>query len=165
MDITEEGTGYTAVSFSDDEEQYKSSENFVFNEMQEESGSSSYIPDVPASPSSKINNSANNSSRHFEKLNTPLLNYEKKEFHRKPNSEYISPLIANIWYCFYFQYVCKCSPVQDEDIYDVNPDNKTSKVTEEGERRWEKVYSKYKRELEEYNNKKKLNPKFFFYKF
>jgi hypothetical protein len=34
---------------------------------------------------------------------------------------------VNIFYCFFFLFVCRCKPLTDEDIYDVDPTDETER--------------------------------------
>ena len=79
---------------------------------------------------------------------------------RKPNSEYNSPFICNLFFCFFFQFVCRLSDVQDEDIYDVHPMDRTETVTKDGEEFWNKRRDRYFRLLEQYEHDKDAHPGF-----
>ena len=84
----------------------------------------------------------------------------RQEIHRKKNSEYYSPALLNILYCFYFQFVCKCSPIVDEDIYDIDPRNKTELVTKKAEDYWGKQMNSYRDRVKQYEESNDNNPQF-----
>ena len=84
----------------------------------------------------------------------------KTEIHRKPNTEYKHLCIANLFFMFYFQFVCRVNYVQDEDIYDIHPKDKTIDVTERSQKYWNDMYNDYLRKLAHYEEEKENDPKF-----
>lgn len=127
---------------------------------EDDNGGNHNYPEVPVSPSSKVKEETYSPSPTFMEPKPEPTNPLRKEIHRKPNGEYHSLLIFNIWYCFFFRFVCRCDPIQDEDIYDVNPENRTDYVTDKGDKYWNKVYKEYDEKRKKYEDEKKKNPKF-----
>ena len=76
---------------------------------------------------------------------------------RKPNTEYRSPFICNLFYCFYFQFVCRRNAIQDEDIYDVHPNDRSDLMTRKGEAFWKKHCAQYYIQMEQYQRDKETH--------
>lgn len=127
---------------------------------EEENAGNNNFPEVPSSPSSKLEENSNSTENTFMESKTEAAGLSKKEIHRKPNAEYNSLFLLNIWFCFYFRFVCRCIPIQDEDIYEINPENKTDLVTDKVAKYWGRIYKEYVGKSEEYENERKINPKF-----
>lgn len=117
----------------------------------------------PAYTSSKVKEKSNSTSHTFVETKEEKSDTLKKEIQRKPNAEYNSFFLSNIWFCFYFRFVCRCSPIQDEDIYDINPDNKTDLATDRITRFWNKVFKEYDDKRKDYESEKLKNPEFDIY--
>lgn len=162
MDVETTDMSVEEPVFSDKEES-NYNENNPGLENQESSSSSSgeentrnnEYPEVPVSPSSKVKDETYSPSPNFMKPKEEEPRPLKKEIQRKPNAEYNSFIFLNIWFCFYFRFVCRCTPIQDEDIYDINPENKTDLVTYRTTKYWEEVYKEYDEKRNKYENEKK----------
>ncbi|KAH7820908.1 putative Multidrug Resistance Associated Protein (MRP) [Monocercomonoides exilis] len=82
----------------------------------------------------------------------------KKEFIRKKNREEEHFCFFNIFFCFFFPFVCRVSPVTEEDIYVVDSRDTTEKATAHFRRIWEPQYEKYLKEKKEYEQLKAEDP-------
>ena len=134
---------------------------------------SSPVPDLSSNPDDSSNEvPVSPSSLPVQDIQTPTPSSFKpkdpppptigKEIKRKPNSEFTNPFLCNLFYCFYFQFVCKCSYIADEDIFDVHPRNATDRVTKIAEEHWQKRYAEYLLELAQYDKEKSENPQYAF---
>lgn len=127
---------------------------------EEDNNNNNNYPEVPVSPSSKVKEDSYSPNPTFMQPKDEPPQAPKKEVKRKPNAEYNSFFFFNIWYCFYFRFVCRCDPIRDEDIYDINPDNRTDLVTDRTQKYWEKKFKEYDEERKEYEKEKSSNPEF-----
>ncbi|KAK2956863.1 Multidrug resistance-associated protein [Blattamonas nauphoetae] len=80
------------------------------------------------------------------------------EFVRPKNSETSNFILCNMFYVFFFRFVCRCSPLKDEDIWDVSQSDSSQKNYERVHACWEKRYSRYLDERIEYERQKAANP-------
>ena len=79
----------------------------------------------------------------------------KRVINRKQNSEDTSPFLCNLFYCFYFRYVCRVSPVTDEVIPSVTEQDHASLATDKLRDKWAAAQGQYEAKLKEYEAKSK----------
>lgn len=84
------------------------------------------------------------------------------EWNRYKNWEEASPLICNLFYCFYFPFICRVAPLREENIPQISDVDKSQLNTDMFRSNWEPVAKEYEEKMAEYERKKKINKKFVF---
>ena len=113
-----------------------------------------------SSPSQPQDNNHNNL--------TPQTKIERQEkppaseWKRSTNYEEAMPFICNIFYFFYFPYVCRIAPLMEEDIPQIAEADKGRDMTTKLSNNWTPLFNQYISDLDEYHKQVKASPKFFF---
>lgn len=128
--------------------------------VDEEKNSISQLPTPPASPSTRVshNKMVTPPPRLIPR---PKPKKEKKKIPRGgpvENLEEKHPLLCNLFYCFFFPYVCRCSPLELWEIFEVHTSDLAEVAVERGERGFAKRCEKYYKELAAYEKEKVKNP-------
>ena len=79
---------------------------------------------------------------------------ETHEIKRSIALEQRFPFILNLFYCFMFPYICRCSPILDEDMPQVMTVNSGDTVMAKVEPLWTKAHEQYRKDKIEYDQKK-----------
>lgn len=124
----------------------------VKTEPQISSGEATYTNDE---------NAAIDNSLMFSKGITP----KESEWKRSKNWEEASPLLCNIFYCFYFPFICRIAPLREENIPQISDKDKSQLNTDMFRSNWDPVTREYGRQMAEYERKHKLNRQFVFFFF
>lgn len=124
----------------------------VKTEPQGSSGETTYTYDE---------NAAIDNSLMFSKGITP----KESEWKRCKNWEEASPLICNIFYCFYFPFICRIAPLREENIPQISDKDKSQLNTDIFRSKWDPVARGYGRQMAEYERKHKLNRQFVLFSF
>ncbi|KAH7828103.1 putative Multidrug Resistance Associated Protein (MRP) [Monocercomonoides exilis] len=108
----------------------------------------------PGSHENRMEEQASSSCDHVHDKH--ILSFEDKseakvEVKRKQNTEEQQNCCFNVFFCFYFQFIFRCHPIRDEDIYEPHSKDKTELTTNNGKNYWMKRYVKYLKQMEEYN--------------
>lgn len=77
---------------------------------------------------------------------------EENEGKKKKNLESSCNWFLNVFFCFFFPFVCRISPINDEDIYEVDKNDACEKNGKAMEKRWKKQCRIYEEKLESYRN-------------
>ncbi|KAH7823453.1 putative Multidrug Resistance Associated Protein (MRP) [Monocercomonoides exilis] len=114
----------------------------------------------PSSPSSMTNQEPSMSAppEHVFIEEKKKSQTSKTEIKRRRNTEEAHWCCCNVFYCFYFQFVFRCKPIEDEDIYETQKSDLTSVTTKNAEEYWMKRYTDYVKKFEEYDQEKSRNP-------
>ena len=92
-------------------------------------------------------------SRHFE---------HRKEVHRKRNLEDVHPWIANAFFCYFFPLVCRFSPLTDTEMPEACDQDRALDCHAKLKKEWDPKYEKYVEQMNNYEEKKKNSPQFYF---
>lgn len=95
-----------------------------------------------------------------ETISKPKEEKEKKQIQRDKiqNLEEKHCLLLNMFFCFFFPMVCRCSPLGLDDIPVVHSKDLAEIAIERAEKGFAKRYDKYLKEKVIYEKKKQLNP-------
>ena len=88
---------------------------------------------------------------------------EKPVLRRVENYEQKNSFFSNLFYCFFYPYVCRLQPITDEDIPDVSYEDSTKVTTEKLVKEWNGQLSEYYRRCAEYDKGKKDSNLFVFH--
>lgn len=103
--------------------------------------------------------SAETSEQTVKKEQKVSKNRGATEVKRVNNPEDTSLFIMNLFYCFFFRYVCRLKPIRDSDIYDCSESDRSAPVIDRVVKVWNPRIEKYYKELEDYNEKVKQGNK------
>lgn len=111
------------------------------------------------SNNNKKNKTGNKNHKHsdtdensrFENKNEVFREVEDKG-KKKKNLESSCNWVLNVFFCFFFPFVCRISPVNDEDIYEVDKNDACEKNGKAMEKRWKNQCRIYEEKLESYRN-------------
>ena len=92
----------------------------------------------------------------------PHSSSRQKEFVRPINEEEHSFFILNLFYCFFFPFVCRKTPIQNKDIPYCAKNDKSELVLSKVSKNWNPKVNKYLNELSDYEAARKENTKFDF---
>lgn len=85
----------------------------------------------------------------------------KVEMKRYKNYEESSPFILNLFFCFYFPYICRIKPLREENVPYISKKDKSSLNTEKLKKNWDAKYEEYIKKKAEYERNKEKNQEFF----
>lgn len=90
---------------------------------------------------------------------------KETEWKRYKNWEESSPLICNLFYFFYFPFICRIAPIHEEDIPQISDKDKSKLNIDAFRSKWEPAVKEYNEKMAEYERKQKINKKYvlFFY--
>ena len=80
------------------------------------------------------------------------------EVKRHSNEEETHPFIANLFFCYLFPYICRCTPVTDPDIPAARPYDATKDATKKLKSKWQPEYEQFAERRRKYEEKIKQNP-------
>ncbi|KAA6388416.1 MAG: hypothetical protein EZS28_016056, partial [Streblomastix strix] len=81
-----------------------------------------------------------------------------QEVKRKKNLEESHCWLMNVFMCFYFPFIFKCSEMSEQDVYECHKRDKGRLTTEYGLKYWRHRYEDYFKLLQEHEQLKKENP-------
>ncbi|KAA6383301.1 MAG: ABC transporter: Multidrug resistance-associated protein, ATP binding protein [Streblomastix strix] len=87
-----------------------------------------------------------------------LLETPQNGIRTKRNLEEKHPFILNIFYCFFLPFVCRVKPITDDDIYEVQSDDRCDITTQKASQGWQPSYSQYLIEKAQYDQLMSENP-------
>lgn len=93
-----------------------------------------------------------------ESVKTPT--NSKYEWKRTKNLEEAYPFICNLFFFFYFPYICRIKPIREEDIPVIAEEDKSELNTKKLKDHWDSLLVQYLKDLKEYEEKLKENPEF-----
>ena len=82
------------------------------------------------------------------------------EIKRHVNEEDTHPLLANLFFCYFFPYICRCTPVTDPDIPDARKSDDTKEATRKLKARWQPEYEEFAQRRRKYEEQVKDNPRY-----
>lgn len=85
----------------------------------------------------------------------------KVEMKRNKNYEESSPFILNLFFCFYFPYICRIKPLREENVPYISKKDKSSLSTEKLKKNWDAKYEEYVKKKAEYEKNQEKNQEFF----
>ncbi|KAK2945606.1 Multidrug resistance-associated protein [Blattamonas nauphoetae] len=154
------------VNMSENQTEQTSNDGEVFEESQikpidpkplhpNESEAEQNMPNIPVSPSaqSQENDLQSPDPTVQAAAMLPLTDSNPTEFKRAKNAEEAHPLIANLFFCFYFPFICRCSPIRDQDIYECHSLDKAERNIARAEKYWDKPAEEYLTKRKEFESK------------
>ena len=93
---------------------------------------------------------------------TDQSNSRKKQWIRSTNYEERMWWCCNLFYCFYFPYICKIDAITEEDVPVIAEQDKTEINAAKFKSKWDPAYKEYTQRREQYLKAKYENPKFEF---
>lgn len=106
------------------------------------------------------NNNEENAAAENSFMFSKGITQKEFEWKRYKNWEESSPLICNLFYCFYFPFICRIAPLREENIPQISENDKSQLNTDIFREQWEPVAKEYGEKMLEYERKKKINKKF-----
>lgn len=97
-------------------------------------------------------------NKHVESVKN-ITNF-KSEWKRAKNLEESSPFIFNLFFFFYFPYICRIKPIREEDIPVIAEEDESELNTKKLKDHWDSLTEQYLKELKEFEQKQKENLKF-----
>ena len=89
---------------------------------------------------------------------TEQLHHKPREIKRHANEEDAHPLIANLFFCYFFPYICRRTPLTDPDMPIGRKSDDTKDATRTLKARWQPEYDQYAQRRKQYEEKIKQNP-------
>ncbi|KAK2950278.1 Multidrug resistance-associated protein [Blattamonas nauphoetae] len=117
-------------------------------------------PSIPVSPSIQHanDNMSTPTPSQVQPQPQPQPSSGKTEIKRKVNLEEKHNCFFNLFFCFYFPFICRCSPVGDSDIWECDSKDKAGYNIGRAEKQWDKPSAKYLAEAKEYEAEKTADP-------
>lgn len=93
-----------------------------------------------------LNSSGNNNNLNDERRDEIYRGVGQKP--KKKNLESSCNWFLNIFFCFFFPFVCRRKPLSDEDIYEVDQNDSCEKNGKLMEKKWKAECQEYEKKLE-----------------
>ena len=68
---------------------------------------------------------------------------KQSEWIRSKNWEEASPFICNLFFCFYFPFICRIDPLTEDDVPVVAETDKSERSTEILRKKWQPLYQEF----------------------
>lgn len=121
--------------------------------------------DICQSNTNKDNEEKIRNNENIDKINvySKHLISTKPEWKRSKNWEESSPFICNLFFCFYFPFVCRFSPLREENVPEIYKEDKSDSNTERLSKYWNPAFLEYVEKNEKFESEVNNNLEFDFY--
>ena len=85
--------------------------------------------------------------------------YRRKRYTRSKNYEDSAYFPTNFLFCFYFPYICRISPLIEDDVPVPAEDDRTDVTVNQISAKWVPLHEQYLADLEQFERSKETNPK------
>ena len=113
---------------------------------------------IDSEPNTKSTDSVGTEPPHTSESINPQSSSAASEVNEEPaeqwtrsiNLEQRSPCFCNIFFCFYFAYICRIQPISEEDVPVIAQSDNAADNTDILRSKWQPLYDAYDKEMLEF---------------